>query len=60
MKRITLALLVLAIVASWCCIFIQRQTINALIDLNHDKSLFIDAGCRGQFHGSEEKLSEEK
>lgn len=37
----------------------QRATINALIDLNHDKSVYIDAGCPGHFTGAEEKLQEE-
>jgi hypothetical protein len=27
---------------------------NALIELNHDKSEYIDAGCNGEYQGSEE------
>lgn len=34
----------------------QRATINALIDLNHDKSVYIDAGCQGRYQGTEELL----
>ena len=37
----------------------QRQTIAELIELNHDKSVYIDAGCQGGFQGSEEWLSTE-
>jgi len=37
----------------------QRQTIAELIELNHDKSVYIDAGCKGRFQGSEEWLSTE-
>ena len=37
----------------------QRQTIAELIELNHDKSVYIDAGCMGRFQGSEEWLSTE-
>jgi len=38
----------------------QRQTISELIELNHDKSVYIDAGCQGRFEGSEEWLSTER
>jgi hypothetical protein len=35
----------------------QHQTMNDLIDLNHDKSEYIDSGCTEPFEGSEERLS---
>jgi hypothetical protein len=38
-------------------VFEQRKTINALIELNHDKSVYIDAGCHGRYQGAEELLS---
>ena len=38
----------------------QRQTIAALIELNHDKSVYIDSGCYGRYEGAEEFLSSEK
>jgi hypothetical protein len=34
----------------------QQARINALIELNHNKSLYIDAGCRGRYQGTEEML----
>jgi len=37
----------------------QARTIDALIELNHDKSVYIDSGCRGQYQGTEEMLPEE-
>jgi len=37
----------------------RQRTIDALIDLNHDKSVYIDAGCRGQYQGTEEMLPSE-
>jgi hypothetical protein len=37
----------------------QREIINALIDLNHDKSEYIDAGCKGRYQGTEEMLPSE-
>ena len=37
----------------------QRQAIAELIELNHDKSVYIDTGCQGRFQGSEEWLSTE-
>ena len=37
----------------------QHAVINALIDLNHDKSVYIDSGCNGRYQGTEEMLSSE-
>jgi len=37
----------------------QHEIINALIDLNHDKSEYIDAGCKGHYQGTEEMLPSE-
>ena len=34
----------------------QHEVISVLIDLNHDKSVYIDAGCQGRYQGTEEML----
>jgi hypothetical protein len=53
-------LIILLIVVSLLGIRIkqQRRVINDLIELNHDKSQFIDTHCKG-FTGTEEKLANE-
>ena len=37
-----------------------KQIRDALIELNHSKSEYIDAGCRGRYQGTEELLPGEK
>jgi hypothetical protein len=56
MKTFLIGVLVAVLVAvgSYCAA--QRRTINALIELNHDKSQYLDSHCSG-FTGTEEKLS---
>ena len=51
-------LLSLAVVLPYV-IYKQHQTINALIELNHDKSVYIDSGCREPYKGTEEMLPAE-
>lgn len=60
MARYIFVLLALTAIASETLYIVRlRDTVNALIDLNHDKSLYIDGGCPGRFQGSEEQLSTE-
>ena len=59
MKAI-LAAAILLLAVSAMRIHRQMQTIDALIELNHDKSVWIDQGCRGEFKGTEERLSTER
>jgi hypothetical protein len=37
----------------------QHQVINELIELNYDKSLYIDSGCHGRYQGTEETTGRE-
>lgn len=64
--KIAIVLLVMLACVEGVVIYGQRRMINDLasikndlIDLNHDKSEYIDGGCKGQFQGSEEMLSHE-
>jgi len=58
--RAAIALMLLGLILLAYVDYRQRQTIRELIELNHDKSVYIDAGCQGQFKGSEEWLSTER
>lgn len=58
-KNVAIALLALAVIALVDYAHQLRQVRNDLIDLNHDKSEYIDGGCKGRFQGSEEMLSHE-
>ncbi len=55
-KLVTIATSIALLLALLACYSLKRDK-NALIDLNHDKSAYIDAGCAGRFQGSEEELS---
>jgi len=57
--RIVLATLIVLLIVAAVRIHSQAQVINALIELNHDKSVYIDAGCRGEYQGTEEMLPSE-
>jgi hypothetical protein len=52
-KILSLVALALLAVALWK-IHSLRQVRDELIELNHDKSLYIDGGCRGRYQGTEE------
>ncbi len=56
-RTVTLALLIVVVLVQWREIHTLRSTRDALIDLNHDKSVYLDAHCEN-FTGTEEKLSE--
>ena len=56
MKLITIALSI-ALLLALCGVYSLHNDKMALIDLNYDKSAYIDAGCSGRFQGSEEELS---
>jgi len=58
--RAAIALMLLGLILLAYVDYRQQQTINELIELNHDKSVYIDAGCQGRFEGSEEWLSMER
>ena len=58
--RAAIALMLLGLILLAYVDYRQQQTINELIELNHDKSVYIDAGCQGRFEGSEEWLSTER
>lgn len=53
--RVLIGLMI--ILLAWCgyVIHSQHQTIGELIELNHDKSVYIDTGCHERFEGSEEE-----
>jgi hypothetical protein len=48
--------LIMVILLQIVSIYRLQKDINALIELNHDKSVYIDAGCRGHYQGAEEFL----
>jgi hypothetical protein len=52
-KMLSAVALGLLAVAVWQ-IHSLRQVRDELIELNHDKSVYIDAGCRGRYQGTEE------
>ena len=56
-KRLQIVLNALVLLALLVCIYKIRtlqQVRDELIELNHDKSVYIDAGCRGRYQGAEE------
>jgi hypothetical protein len=52
-KILSFVALALLAVAVWQ-IHCLREVRGELIELNHDKSVYIDAGCRGRYQGAEE------
>jgi hypothetical protein len=56
-KRLQIVLNAVALLALLVCIYkihTLQQVRDELIELNHDKSVYIDAGFRGQYQGTEE------
>ena len=58
--RTSIVLMLLGIALLSYVDYRQRQVIGELIELNHDKSVYIDSGCQRVFKGSEEWLSTEE
>jgi hypothetical protein len=56
MKTFLIGVLVAGVVALGAVCVRQHRTINALIELNHSKSVYIDSGCTAPYRGAEELL----
>jgi hypothetical protein len=56
-KRLQIGLNAVALLALLVCIYkihTLLQVRDELIELNHDKSVYIDGGCSGRYQGTEE------